>query len=223
MQRRHLFAFFCSLPFWQAAHAQNQDLPLASPVDVVHLYVVPTDDISEQAAGGIARALTKETGLWVKSTMWTPSGKLEPFAGTNQYAAEDYLPIGAKVARMLDEVSARTYFIVLTNRDINSSTRNFRFQYSMHSPMANTSVLSVARLLHTREGAPAAPDVVGSRVGKMLLRIVGEMRLGWKRNDDPKDLMYAPIMSIDDIDRMDLAHTVQARKESVSIDVGKPQ
>ncbi len=48
---------------------------------------------------------------------------------------------------------------------------------------------------------------------KMLLRIVGEMRLGWRRTTDPKDLMYAPIMSIDDIDEMDLTHTVQKRKQ----------
>lgn len=223
MPRRHLLFLLSLLPVWLGAHAQNQNLPLASPVDAVHLYIIPTDDISEQAAGQIARALTRETGLWIKSTMWTPTGKLEPFAGTNQYAAEDYLPIGAKAARMLEEVSPRTYFIVLTNRDINSTNRNFRFQYSLHSPMTNTSVLSIARLLYTRQGEPAAPDVVGTRVGKMLLRIVGEMRLGWKRNDDPRDLMYAPIMSIDDIDRMDLPRTVQARKDSAPIDFGKPQ
>jgi len=223
MQRRHLLFLLSLLPVGLSAHAQNQPLPLASPVDAVHLYIIPTDDISEQAAGQIARALTKTTGLWIKSTMWTPPGKLEPFAGTNQYAAEDYLPIGAKAARMLEEVSPRTYFIVLTNRDINSSDRNFRFQYSQHSPMTNTSVLLIARLLHTKQGAPAAPDVVGTRVGKMLLRIVGEMRLGWKRNDDPRDLMYAPIMSIDDIDRMELARTIQARKASAPIDFGRPQ
>ena len=222
MKRHRLLALLFLLPAWLSAGAQNYDLPVASPVDAVNLYIVPTDDISEQAAGQIARALTGVTGLWIKSTMWTPSGKLEPFAGTNQYAAEDYLPIGPRVGRMLKEVSPRTYFIVLTNRDINSSTRNFRFQYSLHSPMTNTSVLSVARLLYTREGAAAPPDVVGTRVGKMLMRIVGEMRLGWKRSSDPADLMYAPIMSIDDIDRMDLARSVQAHKESAPIVFGKP-
>lgn len=223
MPRRHLLFLLFLLPLWLTARAQYQEQPLASPVDAVHLYVVPTDEVSEQMAGAIARALTKESGLWIKSTMWTPPGKLEPFAGTNQYAAEDYFPIGAKVARMLKEVSPRTYFIVLTNRDINSSNRNFRFQYSLHSPMANTSVLSLARLLYTRDGEAATPDVVGTRVGKMLLRIVGEMRLGWKRTNDPGDIMYAPIMSIDDIDRMDLPRTVRTRKDSAATDTGASQ
>jgi len=211
MHRRHLLLAF---PVCLTANAQNLDLPLASPVDAVNVYIIPTDGISEEAAGGIARALSQDTGLWIKSTLWMPPEGMEPFAGTNQYPAEDYFPMGARAARMLREVSPRTYYIVLTNRDINSKSRNFRFQYSSHSPMANTSVLSIARLMFTNTGAPATNEVVGDRVAKMLLRIVGEMRLGWKRTSDPADLMYAPIMSIDDVDRMSLTHTLQSHKQS---------
>ena len=211
MHRRHLLLAF---PVCLTANAQNLDLPLASPVDAVNVYIIPTDGISEEAAGGIARALTKVTGLWIKSTLWMPSDGIVPFAGTNQYPAEDYFPLGARAARMLREVSPRTYYIVLTNRDINSKSQNFRFQYSSHSPMANTSVLSVARLLYTSLGTPASNEVVAERVGKMLLRIVGEMRMGWKRTSDPADLMYAPIMSIDDVDRMSLSHTLQSHQQT---------
>jgi hypothetical protein len=57
----------------------------------------------------------------------------------------------------------------------------------------------------------AGNDVIGARAMKMLVRIVGEMRLGWKRSSDAKDVMDAPIMSIDDIDRMDIGHTLQAQ------------
>jgi hypothetical protein len=32
------------------------------------------------------------------------------------------------------------------------------------------------------------------------------MRLGWKRSADPEDLMYAPIMGIEDLDRIGLEH-----------------
>ena len=68
--------------------------------------------------------------------------------------------------------------------------------------------------MYTSAGAPAANEVVGERVAKMLLRIVGEMRMGWKRTGDPADLMYAPIMSIDDVDRMSLSHTLRSRQQS---------
>ena len=194
------------------ATAQNQQQPLANPLDAVPFYIVPTDDLAEQAAGSIARSLSKDTGLWIKSTGWAPSDVREPFAGTNQYPAEDYFPIGARVARALQDASPRTYFIVLTNRDINSRTRNFRFQYSMHSPMANTSVLSVARLLYNADGSRATEEVAFGRVSKMLMRIVGEMRMGWQRTSDPLSLMYAPVMSVDDIDRMSITYTMESQK-----------
>jgi hypothetical protein len=38
------------------------------------------------------------------------------------------------------------------------------------------------------------------------------MRLGWQRTSDPADLMYAPILSVDDIDGMDLAYTARTRQ-----------
>ena len=193
------------------AHAQPERLVPSSPVDSVVLYVIPTDGIPEQVAATVARALTEDTGMWVKSALQVPSGVTEPFAGTNQYPAEDYLPLGATFAKRLPDAGPRTYFIVLSDKDINSRSRNFRFQYSMHSPMARTSVLSVARLLFTRDGNPASGDVIRLRIQKMLMRIVGEMKFGWQRTTDPADLMYSPIMSIDDIDRMSLTHTAQTR------------
>ncbi len=209
MDRRQLLAV---LPFCGVAHAQNLEQPRPSPVDAVVAYIVPTDDVAEAPVGELARTLTKETGHWIKATLWAPSDVSEPMPGTNQYPAEDYLPIGPRVARTLSDASPRTYFIVLTNRDINSKSRNLRFQFSMHSPMANTSVLSIARLLFNSDGSSAQPAVVGTRVVKMVMRVVGEMRLGWTRASDPTDLMYAPIMSVDDIDRLGLTHAVQPRK-----------
>lgn len=189
--------------------------PRANPLDAVSFYIIPTDNVSEQAAGTIAQALSKDTGLWIKSTVWAPSDVSGPFPGTNQYPAEDYFPLGSRVAKTLRDASPKTYFIVLTNRDINSKTRNFRFQYSMHSPMVNTSVLSVARLLYNVDGSKATENVSDERITKMLMRIIGEMRLDWKRTSDPKSLMYAPIMSIEDIDRMSLSYTMK------SYDTGK--
>lgn len=212
MHRRTALIALAFCAFCTEAGAQNQQQPLASPLDAVAFYIIPTDDVAEQAACTIARALTKDTGLWIKSTVWAPSDVSEPLPGTNQYPAEDYFPVGARVARTLRDASPNTYFIVLTNRDINSKTRNFRFQYSMHNPAVNTSVLSIARLLYNADGSRATESVAAERVAKMLMRIVGEMRLGWKRTSDPKSLMYAPVMSVEDIDRMSLGDTMKSHK-----------
>ncbi len=196
------------------AHAQDQRLDRllpSSPVDAVALYVIPTDGMPEDIAAGVARALTKDTGLWVKASLWAPSGIKEPMAGTNQYPAEDYFALGASMSRQLQDAGPRTYFIVLTERDINSRSRNLRFLFASHSPMARTSVLSAARLVYQQDGTPAPLELVAARMQKMLMRIVGEMKFGWQRSSDPADLMFAPIMSLDDIDRMSLAHTLSVR------------
>jgi len=194
------------------AIGQPERLVPSSPVDGVSLYVIPTDGFPEQLAASIARALTKDTGQWVKSSLLIPSGVTDPMPGTNQYPADDYLPFGLLAAKQLRDANARTYFIVLTDRDINSRTQNFRFQYSAHNPMARTSVLSVARLRYEKDGSVASAEVIGVRTQKMLMRIVGEMKLGWQRTTDPTDLMFTPIMSIDDIDRMSIVHSVQSHK-----------
>lgn len=211
LPRRATFLAVVTLlaPPW--ASAQNQPVPGASVVDSVALYVLPTDGVAEQAAAQVARALSQDTRLWVKASLWVPPGPLVPLPGGQQFAGEDYLALGSAVARRLQDAGPRTYFIVLTDRDINARSQNFRFQFSMHSPMQRTSVLSVARLLTAKDGSPAPGEVVGSRVQKMLLRTVGEMRLGWQRTSDPADLMYAPITSVDDIDRMELVPSVRAR------------
>ena len=210
MNRRHLLVTL-ALPF--ATKAQNLDLPRSSLIDATAFYIIPTDDIDENTCAQMARALTKALNVLVKSTTWAPSEVKEPLPGSNQYASEDYFPMGARVARTLKDTSPRTYFIVLTTRDINTRSQNFRFQFSTHSPMANTSVLSIARLLHDSAGSRATDKVIGDRVAKMFVRIIGEMRLGWKRSSDSKDVMFAPIMSIEDIDKMDIEHSMQARRQ----------
>ena len=207
----HRRVLLLSLLLPALANAQPDRLVPSSPVDAVALYVIPTDGIPEQFAVSVARALTQEAGLWVKSSLLMPSGVTAPIPGTHQYPVEDYLAFGATLAKRLQDAGPRTYFIVITDRDINGRDRNFRFQYSAHSPMARTSVLSLARLAATKDGNPASAELIGLRMQKMLMRIVGEMKLGWTRTTDPADLMYAPIMSIDDIDRMSLTHTVRAR------------
>jgi predicted Zn-dependent protease len=209
MRRRSVLALTL-LPL--SALGQPERLVPSSPVDGVSLYVIPTDGFPEQLAANIARALTKDTGQWVKSSLLIPSGVNAPLPGTNQYPADDYLPFGLTAAKQLPDTTARTYFIVLTDRDINSRAQNFRFQYSFHNPMARTSVLSVARLAYQKDGSVAPVELIGLRTQKMLMRIVGEMKLGWKRTSDPADLMYSPIMSIDDIDRMSVVHSLQSRQ-----------
>ncbi|MDB5794072.1 MAG: hypothetical protein JWR25_451 [Noviherbaspirillum sp.] len=187
--------------------ASAQPFPNASPVDKIAVYLIPSEGFPEELSALLARTLTKETGLWVKSSLRIPATDMSPLPGTNQYAPEDFFAKVLPRAKALPEASPRTYYVILTTRDINSRSQNFRFQFSSHSPMQNASVVSLARLLGYADGVAILDAAAAIRLHKMTKRAIGEMRLGWKRSDDPKDLMYAPIMGIEDLDRIGLEHT----------------
>lgn len=187
----------------------GQRLPNASPVDNVAVYLVPADDFSEELSAALARQLAKETRLWVKSSLRIAAPDISPLPGTNQYAAEDIFGKVLPVVKMLPDASPRTYCVILTQRDINSRNQNFRFQFSSHSPMQNASVVSLARLMNYRDGSAVLDEPAVARMYKMVKRAVGEMRLGWKRSSDPGDLMFAPIMSLEDLDRIGYTHVEQ--------------
>ena len=201
MRRRDLLPLlFPSIPL--VVCAQSQALPGQSPANAVGVYLIPTDAFPERLVPGIATALEETLGLRVKAAFWTPAPQMEPFPRTNQYEAEDYLEFAASLAGRLPESSEQTLCVVMTTRDINSRDQELRFQFVMHDPAAHAAVLSVARMQRRPDGSAASPELVLERINKMLLRTIGELKLGWHPTNDPSDLMYAPVMSAEDIDRM---------------------
>ncbi|HBZ06794.1 MAG TPA: hypothetical protein DEP03_10590, partial [Massilia sp.] len=89
-------------------------------------------------------------------------------------------------------------------------TGQFRFQFSTHSPNLNCSVLSMARLVELEDGKPRLTVRTGERTIKLAKRAVGELHLGWRRSADPEDLIYAPLMSVEDLDRIGNEHRERA-------------
>ena len=41
---------------------------------------------------------------------------------------------------------------------------------------------------------------------KLIKRAIGEMHLGWRRSTNPDDVMYAPLMGLQDLDRIGTRH-----------------
>lgn len=175
-------------------------------LDKVSVYLVPLNDFPEALAFNIARTLSKDLNFWIKSSLRLGELGIEPMAGTNQLAVEDILAKSQSVLKNLPEASDKTYFVILTTRDINNRSANFRFQFSSHDKRLNTSVVSIARMLESTDGKTINEALSLSRFMKMLLRAIGEMHLGWKRSVNPKDIMYSPIMGVTDLDRLEFNH-----------------
>ncbi|MBD9362143.1 hypothetical protein [Methylomonas fluvii] len=178
----------------------------------VNVYLIPLNDFSEDVAAQIGRDLSKEFGLWVKGTVAMGTQGLMPMPGSQQFAAEDIFEQAKTVMQRLPEADGNTYFIFLTNRDINSRARNFRFQFSYHDKVCRCSVVSAARMHPEPENSPGGRQQLESRFIKMTKRAIGQMVLGWERSSDINDLMYSPIMSLDDIDHLGNRHPAIPKK-----------
>lgn len=178
----------------------------------VNVYLIPLNDFSEDVAAQMGRDLSKEFGRWVKGTVAMGTQGLMPMSGTQQFAAEDIFEQAKTVMQRLPEADSNTYFIFLTNRDINSRARNFRFQFSYHDKVCRCSVVSAARMHPEPENSLGNRQQLESRFVKMTKRAIGQMVLGWERSSDINDLMYSPIMSLDDIDHLGNRHPAIPKK-----------
>lgn len=204
MQRRHMLLTGLALLGSGVAFAVK---PRA---DIVPVYVVPLDDFPEDYSANVARALASQLGIRVRAGLRLPPLRIPVLPETNQYASEALLERAVRASARLPGLGPETYRLFLTTRDINSQTGNFRFQFSMHSPSLNCSVLSMARLVEIENGEPRLTVRTGERTIKLAKRAVGELHLGWRRSTDPDDLMYAPLMSVEDLDRIGNEHREQA-------------
>lgn len=176
------------------------------PLDAVPVYLVPLDDFPEELAAALAKSLQNNLSLRVKASVSLPPLPIATVPGTTQLVSDDILLQASKASSRLPEATATTYRVFLTIKDINSRSANLRFQFSAHNKALNCSVISLARLLEYAGERPVLTERSVSRIQKMIKRAIGEMYLGWKRSPDPGDIMYSPLMSLDELDKLGLDH-----------------
>ena len=174
--------------------------------DHVQVYLVPLSDFPEPLSVQLAKVLSEDLGFWVKSSLRIGKLGVEHMPGTNQLPAEEVMAKAQETIKTFPEASEGTHFVLLTMQDINSQHRGFRFQFSMHDKALKTSVISMARLLDYKAGKAILNDAALSRLFKMSKRAIGEMLLGWHRSTDRNDVMYSPLMSVQDLDRIGAKH-----------------
>lgn len=199
-QRRKLFFLLSLLSLRSISGAEMH------PLDAVPVYLVPLDDFPEELAAALAKSLQNNLSLRVKASVSLPPLPIATAPGTTQLASDDILLQASKASSRLPEATATTYRVFLTIKDINSRSANLRFQFSAHSKALNCSVVSLARLLEYAGERPVLTERSVSRIQKMTKRAIGEMYLGWKRSPDPGDIMYSPLMSLDELDKLGLDH-----------------
>lgn len=171
-------------------------------VDGVAVWLIPMDDFAYNEAARLAQDLLADLRLKVRATLNMGSAGLRPFAGTTQFAAEDIFAMAGNVIPNLTDKRPDTAYIVLTQKDINTRDRSLRFNFAVHNRSTRTAVISAARLVINQTGGMADALTIRRRLFKMAKRNIGDVYFGYTRSTDIRDVMYSPIMSLDDLDRM---------------------
>ncbi len=182
--------------------------------DEVDVYIVPMDDFPLGGANQIAKIMSDDMNLWVKSSVRLGNLHSSKLPGTNQLIFEDIISKSNSIFRSFGDVGENTYFLILTTRDINSGAGVLRFLFSGHDKELNVSVISLQRLVNYKDGKAVFDEISKMRLYKMMKRAIGEMHYGWKRTIDKQDIMYAPIMSLKDLDKLGLDHYEEKQKDS---------
>ena len=130
------------------------------------------------------------------------SAGLAPFTGTTQFSGEDIIDMADKVTGRLPERSPKTAYIVLTERDINSKERALRFLFAMQDRSIRTGVVSTAQLTWRPQGGRADMGTIRTRLRTMVKRGIGELYYGYPRSVEIRDVMYSPLMRVEDVDKV---------------------
>ncbi|MEW6303589.1 MAG: hypothetical protein AB1705_08970 [Verrucomicrobiota bacterium] len=73
----------------------------------------------------------------------------------------------------------------------------------MHDKVSRIAVVSSARLvLSNQRDQRADLETIRARVTKMIKRNIGDVYFGYTRSTDIRDIMYSPIMTLNDVDKM---------------------
>lgn len=179
----------------------------------ITVYLIPVEPYSFEFANELAHKLSKDLKLNVRASLPMGAKELSPLSGSSQFAADEIIERAHDVAVRLPNKSDRAIAIALTTLDINERSQALRFLFAKSNKFNHTSVISTARMLYPTPVATASQEQIKLRVYKMAKRAIGELYFGLARSSNIDDIMYAPIMSLEDIDAIGMDFKQARRNE----------
>lgn len=175
---------------------------IAAPVrgGPVDIYVIPLEDFPPAAAAALAKRMDTEFNLHTRVTAPLDGGKLVPH-NLSQFYGEDILHLAADTIRALPDRGEKTIYILYTKRDLNGRDSKTRFLFAQSFVDWRLSVISSHRLYWDYRWVTPSETLTG-RIWKMSKRAVGEHYYRLPRSSEVQDIMYAPLLSPDDIDKI---------------------
>lgn len=203
-----LFLHGCASPTTRAEVATQTPAavePLPEAEDhLIDVWLVPVAGFPEERLAGVVRRLGEDLPwlqVRVAPAVARPADLF--FAEHDQVVAQKALNAFRPTARGLPKTKSNTASVFLIAEDLNLEDRRLRFTFSVNDSAGRIAVVSTARLTLGDRKTPATPELVQARLYKLVKRQVAELRLGLSRTSHTTDLMYSPLMGLDDLDRIE--------------------
>ncbi len=169
----------------------------------VGLYLIPVFGADSSIVADLEKRLQKQHGLRVVTTTYMGLDAQHFDIGHQQFIAEEIAKTANVVLSRLRN-NLKTPAIVIIPGDMNSNEFRLRFLFSMHFFNDRTTVLSLARIDPRSYRQPANHDLVVDRATKLINKALGFHLYGYQASSDMGNVMYGPIMGLDDLDQVNM-------------------
>jgi hypothetical protein len=167
------------------------------PVDI---WLIPVVGFPDSYTVDLIDRLKRDTGLHIRSSVEAGVSPSLFFPDSKQMNANQALREFSRIPASLGPAKSSTTYLFLTAYDINSADRRFRFLFSQNDVEHRRALISIARMKANPDGAGEAPALTKVRLYKMAKRQVGELYYRYSRSSDLNNVMYSPLMGLDDLD-----------------------
>jgi predicted Zn-dependent protease len=164
--------------------------------------IIPTEEFPADELIQLAATVSKNTGLRVKTMLPLGTRDWKPYPNRSQYNPMTLTALAMPVVERLKSNYGGKVHVILTSSDIGPPDGSLNFVFSQNDHANKISVVSAARMLHDQHGMPASPELIRTRLRKMLLRTIALQYYGMDRSADIRDVTYSPLMGLADLDDM---------------------
>jgi len=180
----------------------NSKYAFNRPVDV---YVIPLDGVPDEFSKMIAEEIRKQHALHTKTVTRISLSKSMYDPNWNQYMSNRIADEAFKLTNKFQDKHDKTFLLVITNLDINAEGSHARYNYATH--FNHLSVVSTARIDPKNIGEQENEQLKKARLFKLINKAIGQQVYGYAASSDIRSVMYSPITSLQDLDKMGSAFT----------------
>lgn len=171
-------------------------------VDVI---VIPLDGVPDALSKMIAEEISKQHPLRAKAVTRMSLSKSMFDPNWNQYMSNRIADEAFKLTNKFQDKHDKTFSLVITDLDINAEGSHARYNYATH--FNHLSVVSTARIDPKNIGEQENEQLKKARLFKLINKAIGQQVYGYATSSDIRSVMYGPITSLQDLDKMGSAFT----------------